>query len=418
MAEGKQESEQPDKQEEMRIALDSFRTDASKLLEEIGQQKATIQQEKDALLKDREELTKAKDEAIQAADKIREFHATLFAKADGKDKPVVEAVSEEVKAITMAKEKIDTLEASATAYVEALLGKTGPDGNPLPSIKADLEEKAKQLSELHSSIFKASDPNQKPLSDQVGTFLEEFSKKKKELEEIEQDIIDYETELLGQKENGERKGGIQSDVAHYIEDLDSLLKNSTARQRELLKEVEKLLAGASTAALGKAFREHKESFIASNKVWMYLFIGSIAFVMIASPLALLIPVDPSHAWWESLLARLSIVGGAVTLAWYASKQRSQNKRLQQEYAYKEDVALIYVALKKELDDLEKVNENSAFARALKVRIMRILANSVGYNPSETLDSKAHDDNGPILKGYEKAIDAFKDVGASFKSPIG
>ena len=107
--------------------------------------------------------------------------------------------------------------------------------------------------------------------------------------------------------------------------------------------------------------------------------------------------------------RLPFVGGAIWLGWYAGKQRSQNKRLQQEYAHKENVAKLYYSLKREVEELETGGDNARLARILKVRLMRVLVNSMGHNPSTTLDSKSHDDNGPMQKSYDKAFDSAKGI---------
>jgi hypothetical protein len=435
MAEETQTPEQQDPQAELRKALDAFNAEAANMLEQVKQHKAEVEAAKNQILTDKAELAKAKDKANEDAQKIGQLHASLYTKPEGQEKALVDAVQEGVESIKQAKSRVDQLERSVTEYVEALLGKTGPDGKPLPGVKADLEEKAKQLNDLHSSIFQSSDPNQKPLSDQVGIFLDEFSKKKREMDGIKEEVESYQIELLGKLVEGQRAGGVKGRVEKIVKDLGDLLSNSTDTQERLRKQSEKMLYGASTASLGKSSAEQKASFDLMNKVWLGM-IGLAIVVLMVTPfidftsvlaaksISADLPSDSSGAsqsrkdieWWIHWLMRLPFIGGAIWLGWYASRERSRNFRLQQEYAYKENVAKIYYALKEELTEMENANESTQFARALKVRIMRILASSVAYNPSETLDSKSHDGNGPALEFFEKGIDAAKDLVSKVKLP--
>ena len=97
--------------------------------------------------------------------------------------------------------------------------------------------------------------------------------------------------------------------------------------------------------------------------------------------------------WKGTLGNIPFLGGAIWIAVYASKQRSQNKRLQQEYAFKEDVAKIYYGLKKEIEELD----DTELGKVLNKRILEVIVDVVSTNPSETLESISHNDKGPILE---------------------
>lgn len=92
------------------------------------------------------------------------------------------------------------------------------------------------------------------------------------------------------------------------------------------------------------------------------------------------------------------------MAIFSSKQRSQNKRLQQEYAYKEDIAKIYYGLKQEIDELGE----SDLGKKLNESVLKLVIDVVGLNPSESVESKSHIDNGHILEGL-------KNIGETIKS---
>lgn len=98
--------------------------------------------------------------------------------------------------------------------------------------------------------------------------------------------------------------------------------------------------------------------------------------------------------WDSLrhiLARLPFFIPAVWLAIFASKQQSQNKRLQQEYIYKETLAKYYEAYKREIDQLPDGDEK----KLLQQRLITSMVEMCGYNPSLTLEHKSQEDKLPM-----------------------
>ena len=114
--------------------------------------------------------------------------------------------------------------------------------------------------------------------------------------------------------------------------------------------------------------------------------------------------DPSEMW-KYTLGNLPFLGGAIWLAVYASRQRSQNVRLQQEYAFKEDVAKIYYGLKQEIEELR----DTELGQKLNEQVLAVVVETVSYNPSDTLDSKNHNDKGPVLEALNSVAEMVKDL---------
>lgn len=102
---------------------------------------------------------------------------------------------------------------------------------------------------------------------------------------------------------------------------------------------------------------------------------------------------------------LPFIGGAIWLAIYSSKQRSQNKRLQQEYAFKEDVAKIYYGLKQEIEELG----GSELGVKLNTKMLETIISVVEDNPSKTLDNSSHNDKGPILSSIKSVAELVKNI---------
>lgn len=405
MADEEQAPEGQELEKRLKKLVVDFEQESKRVLEEIKAQKVALidgEVGKPSLL---QEISSAQEKTRQYVEALQGLHATLYGERDG-GKPLAEEIPGAASKILESRIKVTGIEKRAEELSTALFGGKDKEGKEVRGLKAEMDDKAQQLVDLHSKMFDKPAEGQASVAQAVTDFLVEFTQKKGELENIRKDIIGYQDALLGAlQEDGQRKDGVKGRVDGYVKELGDLLAKHTKEQSELLKKVNDLLEGASTAALAKAFSAHKGSFDKVNENWMKVFVGAIAIIMLVPLLSLVLPDSDAPKWVENLLVRLPIVGGAITLAWYASKQRSQNKRLQQEYAYKEDVAMIYVALKKEIEALG----DHPLGTSLKEQVLNVLVKAVEHNPSDTLDNKAHDDKGPMHDAFKKGMEAAKDI---------
>lgn len=286
----------------------------------------------------------------------------------------------------------------------------GQDGSPsliekFKSTESELNEIKESIKNLYSEIFE-EDENGEILNDSIEEFKEVFEKKKNEIIGIQNEIIGYQNKLLGvQNEDGTETKGVKQKVEGFVKNLETLYKTNNERQEQLFEKIEGLLKGASTVALAEAFHKHKESFNLSNILWVITFIVSIASMMTLSIIAFVSSKYNLSEMWKYTLGNLPFLGGAIWLAIYASRQRSQNVRLQQEYAFKEDVAKIYYGLKQEIEELG----DTELGQKLNEQILTIVVETVSYNPSDTLESKNHGDKGPILEALNSVAEMVKDL---------
>jgi len=286
----------------------------------------------------------------------------------------------------------------------------GQDGSPsliekFKSTESELNEIKESIKNLYSEIFE-EDENGEILNDSIEEFKEVFEKKKNEIIGIQNEIIGYQNKLLGvQNEDGTETKGVKQKVEGFVKNLETLYKTNNERQEQLFEKIEGLLKGDSTVALAEAFHIHKESFNLSNILWVITFIVSIASMMTLLIIAFVSSKYDLSEMWKYTLGNLPFLGGAIWLAIYASRQRSQNVRLQQEYAFKEDVAKIYYGLKQEIEELG----DTELGQKLNEQILTIVVETVSYNPSDTLESKNHGDKGPILEALNSVAEMVKDL---------
>mgnify|MGYP001053917754 CR=1 FL=1 len=282
--------------------------------------------------------------------------------------------------------------------------------------ESDLQMKLDVVSNFYTSNFKENE-NGVIISEVIDGYVEKFKEYKAEIDELKIQINDYKGELFGteDEEGNEIKGldhqidslkiQLQDSIKESEGKLNEFLRQNGKKRDELFTRIEGLLKGASTVALAKAFKEHKDSFITSNYIWITLFVASIISMMALSVWGFVNANYEFKDMWKYTLGNFPFIGGAIWLAIYSSKQRSQNKRLQQEYAFKEDVAKIYYGLKEEVEELG----DTKLGVKLNESVLKLVIDVVSLNPSESLDSKYHTDNGPILESIKNLGEVVKNI---------
>lgn len=267
----------------------------------------------------------------------------------------------------------------------------------------EIEEYKRKIAELHDYIL-AEDEKGETIEDRLNNFKDSAENKSKEILDLKNKISKYKDQLYGtEDENGSVIPGITHKIDNLQKKLALNIDANEKKQQALLEKIEELLQGASTVALAKAFKEHKEKFDEPNKLWQRVFIGTLVVLMALTVTSYFASGQKLTEMWKITLGNLPFIGAGVWLAIFASKQRSQNIRLQQEYAYKEDVAMLYYGLKNEIEQLD----NSELGQRLNESVIQILIETVSYNPSKTLDNQSHNDKGPILEALKSISQAVK-----------
>ena len=105
---------------------------------------------------------------------------------------------------------------------------------------------------------------------------------------------------------------------------------------------------------------------------------------------------------KNILHSLPISGPLIWLAIYASKRRSENQRLEQEYAHKETLAKSYSSYKQQIEDLNQEDKE------LLTKLLETAITTISYNASETLSNK-HGDGTPIQEGLKSLVDEVKKI---------
>lgn len=221
---------------------------------------------------------------------------------------------------------------------------------------------------------------------------------------------DFHTKVFGKiKEDGseEREGGLEKEIDKRRADLENFKKQHEETYETLLKEIEGLLPGATSAGLGAAYGKLKRSFIfpiiSYTTVFCLSLIALVVFSFFASTESIesggikFIQYQNWAAFGQHVMQSLPIIGPLLWLTLFASSRRSEAQRLQQEYAHKEALAKSYENFKTQIALLGR-EENE-----LLVKLLDTTINAIAFNASSTLDKK-HGDKMPLQGILDEALD--------------
>ena len=316
--------------------------------------------------------------------------------------------------IEIKKDKIDKLEQ------ELLIG-----AEEEPSLKnrmETLEDETKawhsKVSEFHLKLTKGNEEESSiilQIDEAKAKALDNTEKTQLALDDSEKvikELSSFNEEVFG-KENdqGKRSGGLKSELDLRNEEIAEFQKQQETKYSTLIDEIESLLPGATSAGLATAYKNLKESYDEPIRNTTTMFYGSLIGLLIVGVILItnkvgwfyidFIEIDEASKLLNNILVKLPITIPLVWLAVFASKRRSQNMRLQQEYAHKEALAKSYQGFKKQIEGLGNDKDDILLKQLLQAAI-----EGVSFNASGTLDGK-HADKVPIIDDAEGLVKVIK-----------
>lgn len=335
----------------------------------------------------------------QFREEIEEYYNILF--EDDAEESIQQQIANLLKS---AKEKYDAInkfhdetlvdgtnESTQTVIIEAkkdILRDTKEANEKLVEVSAKIEK----LDKFYIKIFGTEDKDGK-----VTGGLE------KELEQRVKDLEHFKTE---------QERIYSEEMASRLGTLKKYEQEQQANNKNLYEQIESLLPGATSAGLAKAYQEMRGSFDDPIKNWNKVFVGSLGIMFVVTFLSFIdIGILKDGTWTlfafkpmgdftstlNSLLFKLPLFAPLIWLAIFASKRRSENQRLQQEYAHKEALAKSYVSYKMQIDELKQEDKK------LLEKLLDSSINTVAHNASESLDKK-HGDSTPVQETIKMFVE--------------
>jgi hypothetical protein len=252
-----------------------------------------------------------------------------------------------------------------------------------------MSDNVDSINTFHHELLQPKDGQSKS---QLEIANEAFSKITSDKEKSEAELKAIETfkvELLGDNEKNivgqkQRFDKIESEITINKKLWEDNIKT-------LFKKIEGLLPGATATGLAKAYQDQRESYNKPYWLWASVFVFTMCGTMWFAIENLKDAISIEDAFMK-VISKLPFFIPAFWLAIFASKQQSQNKRLQQEYAYKEALTKSYEADKREIEKLPESPEK----HKISAKLLETMIDAAKFNPSETLGSKTHNDSPPSV----------------------
>ncbi len=331
-------------------------------------------------------------------------------------------------------------------------------GNLLSEMK-ELEEKAsaskissdeymEAISNYHTQLFK-DDDEEKCISTEISSLLQSAEQKyatikeffdeltsgdaedaaiifqireakdkvEKTQEEIEQELNVARDKLKSLKKFygkvygiEDEKGNVNEGLQKYLDvktkEIDEAQKKHEETYKTLQEEIESLLPGATSAGLSSTFLEKAKALDRPIRHDSLSFYACIVLLVIFSVPAVTQQVGKEGVEfyaltdWRDLLVnmthKLPLVFPLIWLTYFISKRRSEKYRLREEYTHKAVVAASYHSFKTQIEALDEDDG------AVLGKLMQIAVETIGFNPSVTLDKK-HGDKPPAHKIIEETL---------------
>ena len=266
----------------------------------------------------------------------------------------------------------------------------------------EAKTKHEEIVKLYDELFKGTSTTD-PIEDTINELVESSEKKVESIENKKKEIDDFHEKVFGKEVNPKSTtDGYKQKFDAEIKRINDFLKVQQEKYDAQFEQIQSLLPGATSIGLAKAFEEQKKSYGNSIIIWSIVFVltmvGMISFgIYYIVQIAKVTDLDVSKAL-IAIVNKLPFFVPAVWLAIYASKQQSQNKRLQQEYAFKETFAKSYDGQKTQLEKLDITDQET---NQILKNLLENLVNITSHNPSNTLESEKHNEKVPIVQGLDK-----------------
>lgn len=291
-------------------------------------------------------------------------------------------------------------------YNETLIDATGQESTKTAieeakkDILRDTKEASDKLTETSSKIEKLDEFYIKIFGEldekkvRVGGLKAELDKRIKTLDDFEKMQQDKHVKILQDK----------------LDEIKQYEKDQQLHNKNLFNQIETLLPTATNAGLAKAYHDERERFAKPLIFWNRVFIVALSVMFIATFISF-ISIIHTQGHFElhfaelktfdqtinNLLYKLPLYGPLIWLAIYASKRRSENQRLEQEYAHKEALAMSYSSYKKQIEELKQTDQE------LLIKLLNSTINTISENASKTLDGK-HGDGTPLKEVLEQVLE--------------
>lgn len=275
-------------------------------------------------------------------------------------------------------ENIETFEEKFEKFI-------GTAKEEISSLKTELND----IMELYNDFVEKPSSAVLSKAEKLNETFEKVNDYSSEISDIETKVQEFETKVFGK--TADDKESLKFKLNDLKSEHEELHGEWEGKYETLSSKIEGLLPGATSAGLAKSYHDQKESYKNPNIFWSLVFIGTMVGMVWYAITTIKESTDIGNAFMN-ILARAPFFVPTIWLALFASKQQSQNRRLEQEYAHKESLAKSYEGYKREIEKLPESEEKNEIME----KLIGSLIEASSFNPSSTLEKKSHNDSPPLF----------------------
>ncbi|MER3373976.1 MAG: hypothetical protein RIM83_05000 [Allomuricauda sp.] len=255
----------------------------------------------------------------------------------------------------------------------------------ISTLKSELTD----ITELYNDFVKKPSSAVLSKAEKLNETFEKVKEYDSEISKIEEKVSDFESKIFGK--TTEDKESLKFKLNDLKTQHEELHEEWEGKYETLTAKIEGLLPGATSAGLAKSYYDQKNSYKLPNFIWSAVFTLTMIGMVYYAIQTLTESADIGSAFMN-ILSRAPFFIPTIWLALFASKQQSQNRRLEQEYAYKESLAKSYDGYKREIENLPESKEKNEIME----KLVRTMIDAAGFNPSSTLEKQSHNDKPPLF----------------------
>ncbi len=248
------------------------------------------------------------------------------------------------------------------------------------------------ITELYNDFIRKPSSAVLSKAEKLNETFEKVNEYNSEISDIEEKVSAFETKVFGKTTEDEES--LKFKLNNLKTQHEELHGEWEGKYETLTTKIEDLLPGATSAGLAKSYYDQKNSYKWPNIIWSAVFALTMIGMVYYAIQTISESTDLGNVFMN-ILSRAPFFIPTIWLALFASKQQSQNRRLEQEYAYKESLAKSYDGYKREIENLLESEEKNEIME----KLVRTMIDTAGFNPSSTLEKQSHNDKPPILGNF-------------------
>lgn len=253
----------------------------------------------------------------------------------------------------------------------------------------NLSDQLVEIKEVYDEFIHKPSPMVKSKAEKLSETFEKVKDYDSEIKDIESETKDFKILVFG-KDEADTKS-LKYKLNNLKDKQEEQIEEWQSQYETLNDKIEALLPGATSAGLAKSYYDQKRTYFWPHVIWSVVFIATMV-VMVYYALTIVQNSEGIGDALLNILSRAPFFIPTIWLALFASKQQSQNRRLEQEYAHKETIAKSYEGYKREISDLvDSKNKDEILEK-----LVAAMVDSASYNPSDTLEKNTHNDSPPLF----------------------